>query len=127
MKQGEELIIYQVERNPRATKASDMLDIGGKVNRIGIRLPDERLEAASIDDQWQIDHLVGMILEAPYGPDLLMNTGVKSVFLTFYLVDGTRILQIFWLDSGVLGTNIQLPHEFGAAIWDAMVAQRESA
>jgi len=127
VKQGQEPAIYQAMRSPRWQNAGDMLDIVEKVERIGIRVLEERTEAASITDQEQIDRLVGMIVEAPYSPDLLMNPGVRSVFLTFYLVDGTRILQVFWLDSGVLGTNIQLPQEFGAAIWDAMVAQRESA
>src|SRR3972149_7067367 len=46
VRRGQELVIYQASRNPRATKADDMLDIGGKVERIGIRLPEDRSEAA---------------------------------------------------------------------------------
>jgi hypothetical protein len=126
VKQGEELIVYQAQRNPSATRAGDMLDIGGRVKRIGIRLPDERFETSSITDQVQINRLVGLILESPYGREAIVHTGVKSVFLTFDLLDGTSIVHIFWLDSSVLGANIQLPQEFGAEIWEAIIAQREA-
>jgi hypothetical protein len=126
VKQGQALVIYQAAINPRATRGGDMLDIAGKVERIGIRLADDRYEAASITDREQIGHLVGMIVEAPYNHGALMNTGNKLVLLTFELEDQTSVLQGFWLDSGMMGSNIQLPPEFGAAVWDAVIAQRES-
>ena len=120
-------MVYQVNRNPMAKRGADMLDIGGRVERIGIRLPEDRFEVASIADQGKIDELVQMILDAPFDSTYLMNPGVKLVMLSIYLLDGTRVGGFFWLDSGILSPpNLQLPLEFSAAIGQAIAAERET-
>jgi hypothetical protein len=126
VKQGQELVIYQVNRNPKATKGGDVLDIERKVIRIGIQDPDKYTEIASITDQNKIDQLVQMILEAPYSYTVITNEGTKMISLDFYLSDGTKIREFLWLDSGVMGSNIQLPEEFCTSIWELLVEKQKS-
>jgi hypothetical protein len=110
VKDGGSVRVYQVSRNPQAQKGSDVLDIMGKVESIGIRQPGDRLDLAAITDTAQIDELVQMVLEAPGGYFVLDNQGVQQVTLSFYLVDGTKVGGFFWLDSGILSPpELQLP------------------
>jgi hypothetical protein len=126
VKHGEELIVFQPEYSRKDAKAGDMLDIAGKVERIEIQVAEEYDNRFSISDKSLIDRLVGMIVDAPYSGEVLMNPGVKAIRLTFYLTDGTKVLQAVWLDSGVMGTNIQLPVEFCDAL-TALLADNTTA
>ncbi len=124
VKLDSEIIIFQAQLNPHATKANDLMDIGGRVKRISIHDPDKYKEIASITDQEQIEKLVALFLEAPYSNEVLMNPGTKAVKLVFYLDDGTEIWDFLWLDSGVYGSFIQLPEEFCTAIRDTIIDQQ---
>ena len=126
VKDGGGVHVYQVSRNPRAQKGSDVLDIGGKVDYIAIRRPGDRSDVAAITDEAQIDRLVQMVLEAPGGSTVLINTGVQRVTLSFHLADDTKVEGFFWVDSGIMSPpGLQLPEEFSAAIGAAIAAQRE--
>jgi hypothetical protein len=129
VKKGQDVVLYQVSRNPSAKKGVDLLDVGGKVEYIGISKTDSATILATITEQAQIDSLVGMVLDAPvFGSASRTNSGTRVVMLSLRLLDGTEAGGFFWLDSGVLSPpGIQLPGEFGAAIWAAIVAQRESS
>jgi len=124
VKQDSEILIFQAHLNPHASKAEELMDIGGRVKRISVDNPDKYQEIASITDQEQIDKLVGLFLEAPYNNEVLMNPGTKAVTIRFYLVDGTETGGFLWLDSGVYGSFIQLPEEFCTAIRDTIIDQQ---
>jgi hypothetical protein len=124
VKQDSEILIFQAHLNPHATKAGDMMDIGGRVKRISVHDPDKYKEIASITDQEQINKLVGLFLEAPYSNEVLMNPGTKAVTIRFYLADGTETGGFLWLDSGVYGSFIQLPEEFCSSIRNIIIEQQ---
>lgn len=121
VKQEQEIVIYQAEQNRHATKAGELMDIGGRVERIIIRHPDKYVEIAAISDEEEIDRLIDIFLNATYSYEVLMNPGTKVVYMVFQLHDGTEIWDFLWLDSGIYGSNIQLPEEFCIAISDAIV------
>jgi hypothetical protein len=54
VKKEQELVIYQASRNPDAKKGIDLLDIGGKVERISIKQVDGGTELGSISDSRQV-------------------------------------------------------------------------
>ncbi len=119
------LYVYEADTNPQARKGSDLNDIGGKVEYIGINSrTDAKTELASIKDQAQVTELVEMVLEAPVNQKS-SKTGSEQYFLEFHLKDGTSTTRSFWLDTGVLSRGIQLPEEFGIAIQSALNEQQK--
>ena len=55
--------IYEADTNPHAKKGADLLDIGGKVEYIGINSPlDGKTELASIKEESLVSSLVEMVL-----------------------------------------------------------------
>jgi hypothetical protein len=119
------LYVYEADTNPQARKGSDLNDIGGKVEYIGINSrTDAKTELASIKDQAQVTELVDMVLEAPVNQNF-SKTGSEQYFLEFHLKDGTSTTRSYWLDTGVLSRGIQLPEEFGIAIQSASNEQQK--
>lgn len=120
VRNNQELLIYEADTNPKASKGSDLLDIGGKVEYVSINSKtDGKTELASIKDQTQVNELVQMILEAPVDQDS-SKAGSEQYFLEFHLSDGTTTKRSYWLDTGSLSRGIQLPEEFGTAIRSAL-------
>jgi hypothetical protein len=111
--QGE---LYEAGTNPHAKKGADLLDIGGKVEYIGINSSvDGETELASIKDNNQVSDLVEMVLNAPVNQNSKEH-GSLQYFIVFYLKDGTTVSRSYWLDTGELSRGILLPDEFGQAV-----------
>jgi hypothetical protein len=108
--------LYEADTNPHARKGADLLDIGGKVEYIGINSSiDGKTELASIKDKNQVSGLVEMVLNAPVDQGI-KERGSLQYFIVFYLKDGTTVNRSYWLDTGELHRGILLPDEFGQAV-----------
>ena len=117
------LTLYEADTNPRARKGADLLDIGGKVQYIGIASEQDGVtELGAIKDPKQVNMLVTLVLEAPV--DQNHQVGNKQYFITFHLVDATVVTRAYWLDTGVLARGILLPKAFGLAIKAALPVSR---
>ena len=120
IKQEQKLLIYEADTNPNARKGSDLLDIGGKVEYIGVNSgTDGTTELAVIKDAQQVEELIQLILDVPVDQSS-RNTGSEQYFLAFHLNDETITTRSFWLDTGLLSRGIQLPEEFGTMIRAAL-------
>jgi hypothetical protein len=114
------LTFYEADTNPHATTGADLLDIGGKVQSIGInRQQDGKTELGAIRDPTQVGALVTMILHAPVNPQY-QESDSATYFIALYLDDGTAVTRAYWLGSGELARGILLPSAFGAAIQQAL-------
>jgi hypothetical protein len=120
VKENQKLLIYEADTNPKAKKGSDLLDIGDKVEYIGINSKiDGTTELASIKGQARVNELVQMILDAPVDQDS-HKTGSEQYFLEFHFKDGTTTKRSYWLDTGIITRGIQTPEEFGEIIRSAL-------
>ena len=118
-----DLTLYEADTNPHASKGGDLLDIGGKVQSIGIvSAQDGETELGAIKDPKQVAALVTLILQAPVNQN--SQIGNQQYFITFHLVDGTVTRRAYWLDTGELVRGILLPKAFGLAIEAALPAHR---
>jgi hypothetical protein len=112
--------LYEADTNPRAKTGADLLDIGDKVEYIGINsVMDGKTELASIKDNIQVQMLVQMVLDAPVNQKINRHGSMIYSFV-FYLKDGTVVNRSYWLDTGELNRGILLPDEFGEAIKAAL-------
>lgn len=118
-------LLYEADTNPAARKGADLLDVGGKVRRIGVNdQQDGMTELGSIEDPLQVEALAGMVAQAPVNQSLQQGLAYNSsgprYFIAFYLQDGTAINRAYWPDSGELSRGIILSGEFRAAIKQAL-------
>jgi hypothetical protein len=114
------LTFYEADTNPHATTGADLLDIGSKVQSIGINSQqDGKTELGAIRDPTHVGALVTMILHAPVNPQY-QESDSATYFIAFYLDDGTALTRAYWLGSGELARGILLPPAFGAAIQQAL-------
>ncbi len=108
--------VYEADSNPHARRGADLLDIGGKVQYIGINNGvDGKTELASIREEGLVSSLVRMVLDAPVD-QTVRSSGGRQLFLAFYLNDGTMVKRSFWPGDGLLSRGIMLPDEFTATI-----------
>ena len=115
-KVGAELYLFEADTNPNARTGTDLLDIGGKVEYIGINSRiDGKTELASIKEESLVSSLVEMVLNAPVDQTVRL-WGEEQIFIVFYLSDGTEVNRSFWIDTGKLQRGILLPDEFGEII-----------
>ena len=111
-----EISLYEADTNPHARKGADLLDIGGKVEYIGINSGvDGKTELASIREEGLVSSLVRMVLDAPVD-QTVRSSGGRQLFLAFYLNDGTMVKRSFWPGDGLLSRGIMLPDEFTTTI-----------
>ena len=115
-----ELALYVADTNPNARTGADLLDIGGKVQYVGVNSRrDGSTELAAIRDPSQVETLVDMVLVAPVGQTRRDGDGPRY-FVAFHLDDGTTVVRAYWLESGELSRGIMLPREFRTAIEQAI-------
>ena len=115
-----QLILYEADSNPSATVGADLLDIEGKVTSIAINSEtDGTTELAAIDDPDQVAALVALVLAAPVDQRPRDHDGPRY-FVAFQLIDGTRVANAYWLDSGELHRGIMLSPEFASAVQHAL-------
>jgi hypothetical protein len=117
--QNNTVTLYEADTNPHARKGADLLDIGGKVQDIGIVSDQDGVtELGAIKDPKRVTALVTMVLEATV--DQNRQGGNRRYFIAFHLVDGTVVTRAYWLDTGELARGILLPKAFGLAIEAAL-------
>lgn len=120
-----QIIPYIVDGNPGATTGADLLDIGGKVTRIGINSEaDGTTELGAISDPRKIQSLVALILAAPVNQNTTHPPSGTRYFLAFHLRDGFTLTEVYWPASGELSRGIILPAEFRTAIEQAISVHR---
>lgn len=108
--------LYEADTNPHAKKGADLLDIGDKVEYIGINSPiDGKTELAPIREESLVSSLVELVLNAPVD-QTVRSSGGSQLFIAFHLSDGTMVNRSFWSDTGELSRGIMLPDEFGRII-----------
>ncbi|MGZ3715057.1 MAG: hypothetical protein ACXVA4_06550, partial [Ktedonobacterales bacterium] len=120
---NDQFIRYVVDQNPHATTGADLLDINGKVTRIGINSEtDGTTELGAISDPRNIQSLVALILAAPVNQTSTQPPSGTRYFLAFHLRDGSTLTEVYWPESGELSRGITLPTAFRTAIEQAISA-----
>ena len=119
---GDRLVLFEADTNPKAQTGADLLDIGGKVEYIGvISAEDGVTELATITDPEQVAVLVESVLGAPVDQTRMTQVG-SQYFIAFHLRDETIVTRAYSLDSGALHRGIMLPDAFGIAVEEALLA-----
>ncbi len=114
------LFLYVADTNPSARTGADLLDIGGKVQYVGVNSPvDSSTELAAVRDPLQVEALIDMVLVAPVDQTRRDHDGPRH-FIAFHLDDGTTVVRAYWSESGELSRGIMLPREFRTAIEEAL-------
>jgi len=104
-----------VFNNPSAKVGSDIADILGKVDYIGINDETSDNEMVVIRDAQQINEMVDLVLSAPVNPSNSRRDG-KRYFISFHLKDGSEFKEAYWLESGKFSNGIMLPVDFGTIV-----------
>jgi hypothetical protein len=114
------IALYEADTNPHAQKGADLLDLAGKVTRIGVNSEqDGTTELGSIDDPAQVAALVQLVLDAPVDPDQSVMDGT-GYFVVFYLQDGTVVKRSYWPQTGEMWRGIHPPKAFASAVIQAV-------
>lgn len=112
--------IYEADTNPNAKNGKDLLDISGKVLRVGINSEtDGKTELAQITRKDIIEKLVKLVLNAEVDQKAGDHDG-ERYFIKFYLADGSDVNRSYWINSGELSRGIMLPEEFRVEIKNAL-------
>jgi hypothetical protein len=112
------LLLYEAFENPGARTWGDLLDLDGRVDRIGIGSRNPR-RPATVTDRAQVDRLVQQLLQSPRGTTIRCADH-GNVLLTFHLADGTATSLGYNLPTRRLECRDPLPASFGAAIAAAL-------
>ena len=116
------LVLFEADTNPEAQTGADLLDIGGKVQYIGVNSAQDGVtELAAITDPEQVAVLVELVLGAPVDQTHLTQVSIQY-FIAFHLRDGTITTRAYSPDSGELFRGIMLPEAFGTAVEQALSA-----
>lgn len=115
-----QLLLFEANKNPKATKGIDLLDIKHKVQYIGVNSGgDSKRELAAIKDPKRVASLVDMVLKAPVDQNY-RNQKERRYLIVFYLKDGTTVNRSYWPDSNELNVGILLPKGFQTAVEQAL-------
>jgi hypothetical protein len=118
-----QIVRYMIDRNPHATTGADLLDIGGKVTRIGVNSEtDGTTELGAISDPAKVQSLVALVLAAPVKQNVPPASSGTRYFIAFHLRDGFTVIRAYWLENGELAHGIMLPTAFRTAIEQAISA-----
>jgi hypothetical protein len=118
-RQGQ-IVLYEADDNPRAKTGADLLDIGGKVQSIGVNSwLDSKKQLAVIKDAKEVGDLVEMVLAAPVDHSF-SSPGDAAYVIIFYLKDGTTVSRTYFTSTGELLHHILLPGAFKTAIEKAV-------
>ena len=116
------LVLFEADTNPSAQTGADLLDIGGKVQYIGVNSSEDGVtELAAITDPEQVAVLVELVLGAPVDQTHLTQVSIQY-FIAFHLRDGTITTRAYSPDSGELSRGIMLPEAFGTAVEQTLSA-----
>jgi hypothetical protein len=118
---GDRLIMFEALSNPKASEASELLDIDGKVSRIDVThwfaAKDQDLVYGSIEDPQKVGRIVQELMDAPLKPtsSLHLTSGDQSnlFLIVFHLEDGTVVARDYRTDTGRLSTLASGAEAFG--------------
>ena len=120
------LVLFEADTNPKAQTGADLLDIGGKVQYIGVNsVEDGVTELASITDPEQVAVLVELVLGSPVDQTHLIQANIKYL-IAFHLRDDTIVTRAFSPESGESQRGIFLPEAFVIAVEQALSAATPS-
>lgn len=109
------IILYEVDRNPKAKRGADLLDVDGKIQYIGVNSEQDSVtELARIKDRQEIVTLSAMIKNAPISTR--RSNQMATYFLALHLVDGTTCTRQYWADPDNLFGYLTMPKAFQTAI-----------
>ena len=118
------LVLFEADTNSKAQTGADLLDIGGKVEYIGVNSAEDGVtELAAITDPEQVAVLVELVLGAPVDQTRMTQVG-SQYFIAFHLRDDTIVTRAYSPDSGELSRGIMLPEAFGIAVEYAVSGMR---
>ena len=111
------LVLFEADTNPRARLGRDLLDLEGKVRRIGINSPaDGTTELGMVTDPEQVAAMVRMLLAGPVD-QRIQPTGEQPVRLVaFHLRDGTATVRTYDAASRRVQRGILVPRRFGELV-----------
>lgn len=108
------LMLYEASDVPHAQTGADLLDIEGKVTRIGVLWNTSTSpgthEQGSISDPAAVQSLVAAVLAAPLHGSATGDMGTQ-VFIAFHLRDGTETVRVFYPAAHYLA-GLQVPDSF---------------
>ncbi len=114
--QDDEVMLYDVNNNERATHGSDLLDIENKVEYITLNDEKDGVSVlAEIRDEKDVQAIVTTIMTEPLLDTYDSWTG-KRYFIEFHLKDGTSINKSYWIETGLVYPNLQLTTEINEMI-----------
>jgi hypothetical protein len=114
------IVLYEADSSAAAQTGTDLLDLGGKVNHIGINSQEDSVtELGSISDPQQVANLTALVLAAPITAHPT-RSGTVMYFIVFYLADGTAVSRAYWPDPGEVDRGILVPPAFRTAIEAAL-------
>lgn len=149
-RQGNTIILFEAETNPRAQRGSDLLDLDTKVSSISIHsFANIRTQLTTITNQERVNTLVKMLLEAPVNQqaqsadyiatirqqDNNINQVIPSpteapadeplvshdvYYVLFHLNDGTIVYRPFDMRTHELGRGIWVPDTFGQILLQSL-------
>lgn len=114
------LVLFEADTNPNAKRGSDLLDIGGKVQYIGVNKEnDGTTQLGAVKDPSKVALLAQMVLTASVDQSRSLQDE-SQYFISFYLKDNTVVTRAYGQQSRALSRGILLPEAFATAIQAAI-------
>jgi hypothetical protein len=115
-RQDGRLVIFEADTNPRARVGRDLLDLDGKVRRIGINSRvDGTTELGAITDPEQVAGMVRMLLAGPVD-QRVEPASEQPMLLAFHLRDGTVTVRAYDPAARRVQRGILVPQRFGELV-----------
>jgi hypothetical protein len=116
-RQDGRLVIFEADTNPGARVGRDLLDLEGKVRRIGINSRvDGTTELGAITDPKQVAGMVRMLLAGPVDQRTEPASEQPAWLLAFHLRDGTATVRTYDAADRRVQRGILVPRRFGALV-----------
>lgn len=120
-RQDGRLVVFEADANPGARVGRDLLDLDGKVRRIGINsAADGTTEVGAITDPVQVAAMIRMLLAGPVDQRVQPAGEQTMRFLAFHLVDGTGTVRAYWAADRRVQRGILVPRRFGDLVQAAV-------
>jgi hypothetical protein len=117
----EELVLYLSDSHPNAVIGSDVMDLEGKVEYIGVNSSkDGTTELAAIKNQSKVDELVQMVLKSRVDEESTGGPNMDIYFLAFHMKDGITVTKSYGLQTNKMSRGVYLPEEFRDAVEEAL-------
>lgn len=118
------LYLYEAHLIPAAARGAELLDIGGKVDSVGVFSRDHGIPLGVVSDAAVAGALAQMVLQAPV--EIKRPPDGEIQILAFYLTDGTSVVRSYRRGPNLLSDWIALPGEFRTAVEEAILRGDET-